>query len=102
MDPNPYEAPRTGENAQATSARQFFVVALRIGMLASALLALFVLSGVVGIVVGFVVWSQFFWSEGRPFGFLSAMGVLLTLITGLCFSVATGATAIAYWWKTQR
>lgn len=64
-----------------------------------------VASGVLGLLVGAWFWSHFFWVEERPMAWLSPTGELLTLGTGLGFSVIGGSVTFAFlrrYWQSSK
>jgi hypothetical protein len=97
MDVNPYEAPLPNPSERDTTILQQVAHTLKSLMLYLSWLAIVGISGTVGLAVGFVLWSQFFWSNERPIAFLSPTGFNLTLITGLGFALSAGIASIALW-----
>lgn len=88
MQPNPYQSPNSPDSPSTPrlTVWQFLLVVL--------LCTLPFVGGLWGLVVGFMLWSQFCWTDERPIGFLSPTGVLLTLLTGLFFGTAATCYAV--------
>jgi hypothetical protein len=98
IDPNPYEAPQTDESQPSSIPLEY----LEAAALSVPVLTLASVSGIAGLVMGFVFWSQFLWEDEQLLGFLTPPGQLLTLLTGLGFALSGGGVSAACVWTIHR